>query len=299
LYAFSKESLKLGAKNKRFLKSFIWQVCVCAASTNLIWVRSSVEMRKSVKIVTFNIRCDYGQDGNNNFSFRKTMILEKILKEKPDIICFQEVLPHVAIWLKDNLNDYYIIGCGRDENLDNEQMSIAYNKLKFDLLEMETFWLSNTPHVPGSRYVNQSECPRVCTVGLFRDTETKEVFRIYNTHLDHIGSEARKLGLGQILETMKDKESFIKVPVILTGDFNALPESLEMELLKEYPNLLDVTSGLDGTFHDFGRLEELEKIDYIIVEDNFICTKVDVWKDCIDGIYLSDHYPVCAHVLRV
>lgn len=252
-----------------------------------------------MKIVTFNIRCDYGQDGNNNFSFRKSIILDKINKEEPDIICFQEVLPHVAVWLKDNLHDYYVIGCGRDEKLENEQMSIAYNKLKFDLIEMETFWLSNNPNIPGSRYETQSECPRTCTVALFRETETKEVFRVYNTHLDHIGSDARKLGLSQILNTIKKKESFTNAPVILAGDFNALPDSLEMNLIKEYPNLIDVTSSIGGTFHDFGRIEELEKIDYIIVDEKFICNKVDVWNECINGVYLSDHYPVCAHVIRV
>ena len=31
------------------------------------------------------------------------LILEKIRQEKPDIIGFQEVLPHVAAWLKENL----------------------------------------------------------------------------------------------------------------------------------------------------------------------------------------------------
>ena len=68
-----------------------------------------------MKIVTFNIRCDYGQDGDNNFCFRKPLILEKLQKERAHIICFQEVLPHVAAWLKEALSDYYVIGCGRRE----------------------------------------------------------------------------------------------------------------------------------------------------------------------------------------
>jgi len=109
-----------------------------------------------MKLVTFNIRCDYGQDEANNFCYRKPFILEKIQNEDPDIICFQEVLPHVAIWLKDNLTDYYIIGCGRDENLEDEQTSIAYKKSNYNLLEMDVFWLSETPKLPGSRYKNQS-----------------------------------------------------------------------------------------------------------------------------------------------
>ncbi len=251
---------------------------------------------KNMKIVTFNIRCDYGQDGANNFCYRQPLILDKIKKENPDIICFQEVPPHVATWLKENLTDYYVIGCGRDVNLEDEQTSIAYKKLKFNLMGMEVFWLSETPNVPGSRYQNQSECPRVCTTALFQNVETKEIFRIYNTHLDHIGSEARKLGLGQILEKIEKDKSFVQAPAILTGDFNAYWDSPEMELLKEYPYLIDLTSNINGTFHDYGKMEQEEKIDYIFAQDSFRCESAITWEDCVEGVYLSDHYPVCVEI---
>ncbi len=249
-----------------------------------------------MKLVTFNIRCDYGQDGPNSFCFRKPLILEKIKAENPDIICFQEVLPHVAVWLKDNLSDYCVIGCGRDEKLGNEQTSIVYKKSIYNLLEMEVFWLSETPKVPGSRYKNQSDCPRICTMALFQNVKTNEVFRIYNTHLDHIGSEARRLGLSQILNRMEREETFIPAPAILTGDFNALPDSAEMELLKDYPRLFDLTAGIQGTFHDFGRRKEPEKIDYIIAQEQITCLNTEVWNDFKDGVYLSDHYPVSAKI---
>jgi endonuclease/exonuclease/phosphatase family metal-dependent hydrolase len=253
-----------------------------------------------MKLVTFNIRCDYGQDGRNDFEYRKPLILKKIKEDSPDIICFQEVLPHVADWLKKHLTDYYIIGCGRDEKLQNEQTSIAYKHSKFNLLAMEVFWLSQTPMVPGSRYSNQSDCPRVCTVAFLQNLTTNDVFRIYNTHLDHIGSEARILGLGQILrkieEQSKEEQSFIQAPAILTGDFNAFPDSPEMEQLSNYPNLHDLTTEISGTFHDFGRMSKLEKIDYIIAQDTFTCDRAIVWDDSEDGVYLSDHYPVCVEI---
>lgn len=58
-----------------------------------------------LKIVTFNIRCDYGQDGPNQFCYRSGLVKRKIEAEQPDIICFQEVLPHVVQWLKENLTE--------------------------------------------------------------------------------------------------------------------------------------------------------------------------------------------------
>ena len=89
-----------------------------------------------LKFVTFNIRCDFGQDGENCFCYRKPLILNKLEKEKPDIICFQEVLPHVAEWLKEELKEYYVVGCGRSETLRDEQLAIAYRPERLNLISM-------------------------------------------------------------------------------------------------------------------------------------------------------------------
>ena len=124
-----------------------------------------------MKLVTFNIRCDFDQDGENSFRFRKGLILKKLEEEKPDVICFQEVLPHVAVWLRENLKDYYVVGCGRSEELRDEQVSVAFRKEKLNLISMETFWLSPSPYEPASRYPAQSTCPRVCTEVLLEDLE--------------------------------------------------------------------------------------------------------------------------------
>ena len=57
------------------------------------------------------------------------LILEKIRQEKPDIIGFQEVLPHVAAWLKENLTEYYIAGCGREKDLTGEKLVSTVSSL--------------------------------------------------------------------------------------------------------------------------------------------------------------------------
>ena len=165
-----------------------------------------------MKVVTFNIRCDYGQDGENNFCFRRPLILEKLRRERPDLICFQEVLPHVATWLKEELADYYVIGCGRSETLEDEQMTVAYRKDRLNLIQMETFWLSDTPNVPGSRYPRQSICPRTAAEALFEDLSGKTVFRLVNTHLDHEYPEARAQGLSQILQKLSQSRLFPDAP---------------------------------------------------------------------------------------
>ena len=42
-----------------------------------------------MKFVTFNLRVDRPQDGENSFVYRQPLIVQVIGREKPDVICFQ------------------------------------------------------------------------------------------------------------------------------------------------------------------------------------------------------------------
>lgn len=244
-----------------------------------------------MKLVTFNIRCDYGQDGENCFVHRKDLILKTIAREAPDVLCFQEVVPHVAAWLKEALTDYYVIGCGRSETLRDEQVAIAYRRERMNLISMETFWLSETPEVPGSRYPDQSICPRTCTEALFEDLEHNTVFRLVNTHLDHVGVQSRARSFRQILEKLERETFFPQAPVIITGDFNAPPESEEMQVILDYPGYRNATENIGITFHDFGKEENAEFIDHVFLK-GCTCTRAVRWMDREGNVWLSDHYPV-------
>ena len=261
------------------------------------WDRFNEREKKHMfKFVTFNLRCDYQQDGENCFVYRQPLILKAIGEEKPDLICFQEVLPHMAVWLKENLRDYYVIGCGRGEKLDGEQMTVAFRYDRYSLMEMRTLWLSETPAKPGSRYPDQSSCPRTCTDALLMETETGKVLRVLNTHLDHVGAEARRRGLKQILEHLEKAELFPQAPVILAGDFNAPPESPEMDVIFSRPDFRDVTEGIGVTYHGYMRAEDPKLIDYIFIRGPLTCLKVTKWEQTERGVYLSDHFPVCAEL---
>lgn len=246
----------------------------------------------SLKIATFNIRYDCGFDGINNFEYRKAHILDKIQNEKPDLIGFQEVLPHVLVWLKEQLGQYTIVGCGRDADYQGEANVIAFRKDCFELFGLETFWLSPTSTLPGSRFEKQSICPRICTVALLKHHQMAGPIRFYNTHLDHESSEARVLGMTSILERMnKDDEAF-SVPMILTGDLNAEPGTPEIDMIEAAGLLKDYTKEIPYTYHEYGNTSEYVKIDYIYLSKAFEVETTTVWDDVVDGVYLSDHYPV-------
>ena len=261
-----------------------------------------------LKVMSFNLRVEAQIDGINNLINRKGKILDVIATEAPDLIGFQEARDGTRAWLRDTLTDYVVVGCGRYGDYRGESAPLAFRKDKFEMVSMDSFWLSSTPNIPATVYAgsDQSTCPRIATAVVLKPIESESLFLFVNTHADHQGSMARTLASAQLLEYMSKKG----LPCALTGDFNATPESTEIKMLTSsdaFP-MTDATVKLGGTFHGFGRLLTDEhyleafggvspKIDYIFTN---LPTDVDesyaVEDKHEDGIYISDHQPVVAFV---
>lgn len=251
-----------------------------------------------LKIMTFNLRVKAECDGINILDNRKGRIINTVKSESPDLIGFQEVADDTRAFLRDNLEEYCHVGCGRYPGCKGEGAPLAFKKDKFEMVSSETFWLSTTPNVPGSKYSgsDQSDCPRVATA-VKLCTENGRMFLFINTHTDHMGKVARAMASAQILEYVAKQG----LPFILTGDLNAEPDSVEIKMLTASPYIkaVDATAYVGPTFHAFGQRppEEQTKIDYVITdlpcraESSYAVEDVPV-----DGIYISDHRPVVAFV---
>lgn len=252
-------------------------------------------MSAKLKVFTFNLRVNAKVDGINQFPNRTGRILACIKEHNPDLIGFQEANNDMRAWLIENLTDYMVVGCGRDKTYRGESTVIAYKKHVFELISLDNFWLSCAPHKPGSRYgADQSGCPRICTSALLKHVDCEKPFYFYNTHLDHQGKTARLLGALQVLQYVSDRpEKFI-----MTGDFNALPDTPEIKVFTEQGDgVIDATALLGGTFHAFGQRETKSKIDYIFTDAKCDPTESFIVEDNgVDGVYISDHHPVCAFV---
>jgi len=149
-----------------------------------------------MKLVTFNIRCSWDKDGINNFLHRAGGIACVIKSEKPDVVCFQECTDQIYDLLKTFLPDYHIVFNQRNADLKGEGLATALRKDSAELLGLESFWLSPTPYLPGSRYEEQSLCPRICQCVTVRCED--KIFRVYNVHLDHKSDLARRLGIDAV-----------------------------------------------------------------------------------------------------
>lgn len=242
-----------------------------------------------LKCMTFNLRVTVRADGINSFPNRKTRILECIAKEQPDIIGFQEAGNDAREFLREALGDTYVVlGCGRKADYRGESCPIAYRRDRAELVNFSTRFLSDTPQIPGSRYENsdQSPCPRLFVHAELSWEGIGETIHFINTHLDHEGAEARRLGMQQIL----NETASVSGAKILTGDMNAEPNEACIRLACEH-GLTDTTASIVHTFHDFGRRTEPFKIDYIF-SNRTALTSYAVEDVPQDGVYISDHYPV-------
>lgn len=255
-----------------------------------------------MKIATINQRCVYKKDGNQSFIHRAVFLCDKIESEKPDVIGFQEVIASSLKVFEKLLPEYIFVGQLRGANYDGEGLYVAIRKETCDLLGFETVWLSPTPYVPGSRFENQSDCPRTCLEVKVRHRASGMVFRLYDIHLDHISDEARVLGIKATFEFI---DSFKKdgAPIVLLGDFNAFPNSKTIAICNAREDIREVTADIPYTFHCFGKYggesdRPMEKIDYIYMSHELAdkVTNVCAWEDKSYDIWLSDHFPVCAEL---
>lgn len=242
--------------------------------------------------MTFNLRVDTEADGINQFFRRTDRVLGAIRGEDPDLIGFQEASDSMRVFMKEQLNEYTVIGCGCNRNYKGTSNLIAAKKKRFDLLGFDVRWLSPTPEIPGSTYGgDQSKYPRLCLIATLFDFESGKKVILMNTHTDHVGANARLSASHQLLEMVR---KYCADPVILVGDMNAKPDTPEIQYLTSDASLpfADVTGQIPNTFHWWTN-EPLGKVDYIF--SNLPGIESHIVEDVpVDGMFISDHNPVVA-----
>ncbi|HYG03381.1 MAG TPA: endonuclease/exonuclease/phosphatase family protein [Chryseosolibacter sp.] len=242
--------------------------------------------------MTYNIRYDNPEDGPNAWSIRKAKVFDIIKENDPDILGVQEALYHQVKELTAARDNMQYVGVGRDDGRINGEFSpIIFKKERFDLQEQGTFWLSETPDIPGSIGWD-AQITRVATWALLIDKETARKILAVNTHFDHVGEQARQKSAELIKEKIVALD--FEVPVIITGDFNFTREENPYFLLTDgmTVELIDPAPEITGTYCTFEVGTECKAIDYIFVTNEWNADGYTVIQDN-DGTYFpSDHLPV-------
>jgi endonuclease/exonuclease/phosphatase family metal-dependent hydrolase len=267
---------------KLFLISFILLFSIAMESQNY-------------KVMTYNIRLDVTSDGENSWSYRKDKVVNLLKFYEPDIFGIQEGLPHQVRYLDSLLLEYKVIGNGRDGEQKGEQCSIFYNEKIVEVLESDTFWLSDTPEKVSKGW--DAQLNRICTYALFKNKKTKEVFWVFNTHFDHIGLIARANSV-QLIHEMGVSKNKMNHPIVIMGDLNSEPETDQVKFLNDnYLNAKKEASfvyNAIGTYNGFDFFKPVTaEIDYIFFSKKKVTIqKYAVLTDSYSCKYPSDHFPV-------
>ena len=260
---------------------------------------------QELNVMTFNIRLNVSSDSLNAWPYRKDIVASQVLFHQIHVLGVQEALNDQMVDLQQRLPGFKSTGVGRDDGRTKGEFSaIFYDTVRLSLVKGETFWLSLTPSLPGSKSWDAA-ITRVVSWGYFTDRVSGKSFFVFNTHFDHLGQIARhesaKLLKRRVAEIAKDE------PVIIMGDFNARPADPPIrELIAEEDPLrfrdtktLSVTGhyGPDGTFNGFRSMEVNDQpIDFIFIKGNWKVLRHATISQTWKGRFASDHFAVFAEL---
>ncbi|UCC96318.1 MAG: endonuclease/exonuclease/phosphatase family protein [Phycisphaerales bacterium] len=268
-----------------------------------------------LRVMTFNIRYGSANDGENHWKNRREMVFDVIRKQKSDVIGLQEALRFQIDEIREALPMYAEIGVAREDGkIDGEYSAILYRADRFGVGQAGTFWLSDTPEVPGSNTWGAT-CVRICTWARLVENSSGKTFYTFNLHLDHVSQPSREKSA--VLVTQRIQSRSIKEPFVLTGDFNAGETNPVITYLKGQTTL----AGADGissenpislvdtfgvlhpdvedvrTGHAFNGRRQGNKIDYVFVQPGVKVLEAEILYDNVGGRYPSDHFPVTARLV--
>jgi endonuclease/exonuclease/phosphatase family metal-dependent hydrolase len=252
-------------------------------------------------IATYNLRYA-SNESPNAWPDRRPAVKALLDRYQPDLIGTQEGLYQQ---LKDIAADqpaYAWIGVGRDGGSHGEFMAIFYRQDRFEPLEYDHFWLSDTPAAVASTTWGNA-VPRMVTWARFRDRLTGHEFYFWNTHLDHEAQLAREKSARLIKQRISKLPA--DVPVFLVGDFNAVATANRAyDILAKESGLADTWFAARerrnedvNSFTGFSPLRrEGQRIDWILARGAMDLRATEVVTFRHGEQWPSDHLPVVAWV---
>ena len=255
----------------------------------------------SFRVMTYNIRYNNPNDGEHAWPHRRDRVASTIRFNQVDLLGVQEALKDQVLQLDSLLTDFDWVGVGRDDGQEQGEFSpIFYRRNRYELVDQGTFWLSETPDVPGSKDWDAA-ITRIATWARFKDLQADTDVLLVNTHFDHRGEIARERSAALIVQ--KAQEIAGPLPIVITGDFNFTESAPGYANLTEafhdaYYATQQPHHGPSGTFSGFehGGIPLEGRIDFIFTDKRLTVYQHAILSDTWNGAYASDHLAVVATV---
>jgi endonuclease/exonuclease/phosphatase family metal-dependent hydrolase len=251
--------------------------------------------------MTCNIRYFGAPDGENHWTYRRNLCAEVIRSRSPHVICFQEVAREQFLDLARAFPDHATFGTVDEPQGHNPVNAIFYRRDAFELISAGAYWLSQTPHIAGTRSWD-SDCVRLANWVYLLELGSRHEFRVINTHLDHVSQVARE---NQARLLTEDAGAYADAfPQLLTGDMNCDTTNRAIAILQEggWRDTYGAVHGPEDPGHTFHRFlgpafsSSVGKMDWIMARGGVTVLGAEVVRDAQDGRFPSDHYFVSAEV---
>ena len=275
------------------MKKIIWILLLMIAAV-------SCQKAGTLSVMTFNVRLGVAleQDSLNNWENRREAAVAMIADIAPAAIGVQEAYDFQLEYIVERCPQYQCVGVGREDGIHGgEHMSVLYDTTRLELKDWGTYWLSETPDVPSFGW--DAACKRTATWTLLQEKQGGRKFFFVNTHLDHVGVQARRNGLALVVERIGEMnpEGW---PMILCGDFNVYPDDpcltdLRAMMTDAWTSAAEADDGT--TWHDWGRNMDDRHIDYIFYSGFSGCKSIRrITQSYGTSKFVSDHFPVAAEL---
>ena len=250
-----------------------------------------------LQVMTFNLRYA-DQTPPHSWPQRRPVTSELLRQFAPDIIGTQEGFYSVLRDIGRDRPEFDWIGTGRDGGSNGEFAAIFYRRDRFEPLEFDHFWLSDTPDVVASSSWG-NRCVRMASWVRLRELQSGREFYVCNTHLDHESQIARERGAALIAARLSELR--IELPIILTGDFNADARSNRAYDTLIEAGFSDAWFGAEersgpnvASFHGYQAPVSGAHIDWILTRGAVQSKAARLVNFSMNGQMPSDHFPVIA-----
>lgn len=279
-----------------------------------------------LRVMTFNLLTSTKKRRRHPWRLRKRNIARIFNELQPDVVGTQEANFQQLHDLDKLLPGYDFVGEGNlgrgmAHSDSNWYCAIFYRRDRVQPLDPDSgadaLWLSPTPEVPASQF-HLGTRPRLVNWNTFAMAGSNQRFVFGTTHLEAVNSWHRKRSTELLRRyvSRKVEELGPETPVFLTGDFNAVSESPEIQAMSQASHglepMYDAWSSAHGpdnatgaTFRGLGLRDRMghylmgpRRIDYVFYRPQLRVQKVD--RIDFSGLehrelaLPSDHYPVVA-----
>jgi endonuclease/exonuclease/phosphatase family metal-dependent hydrolase len=284
-------------------RRWFWPLAAAAAAvlvSGFVLAAPRADDDGTVRVMTYNLR-GVNDPPPRDWTTRLPLVEHLLRRHRPDLLGVQEARWYQVKDLARMLADYGWVGLGSQGGTRDQFLAVFYRRDRFEVLDFDHFWLSDTPSVIGSatwgnRYV------RMVTWAKLRDRRTGAVLYQANTHLDNMSADSRVKSARLILDRVRAFDA--GVPVVLTGDFNAAAGASPVY------SILTAAGAFRDTWttakrrgpqyrtenHWLPPEKDGRRIDWILARGDVrtVWTEIDPYRD--GDTYPSDHDPVIAHL---